>query len=88
MGAVEMLGRRFPISTTTSLRVENGELIVSAGRIEGLPLIGALPVQPFDLVLPLRSPAGMTFTGVSTAPGEVLLEIQGTNFDLRQQVLD
>lgn len=85
-GAVEVLGMRIPISTTTSLRIDNGKLIVSAGRIEGLPLIGALPVQPFDFVLPLRSPEGMTFTGVSTAPGEVVLEFVGTNLDLRGAV--
>ncbi len=87
-GAVELLGRRFPVSTSSSLRIEGGKLIVSAGRIEGLPLIGALPVQPFDFVLPLRSPEGMTFTGVSTAPAEILLEFAGTDLDLRGAVLD
>lgn len=87
-GAVELLGRRFPISTSAGLRIENGKLIVSAARIEGLPLIGALPVQPFDFVLPLRSPEGITFTGVSTAPGEILLEFAGTSLDLRGAVLD
>ncbi|MDN5859170.1 MAG: LmeA family phospholipid-binding protein [Pseudonocardia sp.] len=86
-GAVEVLGKRFPISTTTSLRIDNDELIVSAGRIEGLPLIGTLPVQPFDFVLPLGSPKGMAFTGVSTAPGEILLEFAGADLDLRGAVL-
>ncbi len=83
-GAVEVLGMRFPISGTASLRIDGGKLVVSAGAIEGLPFIGSLPVQPFDLVLPLSSPGGMTFTGVSTAPGEVLLEFSGSDFNLRQ----
>jgi hypothetical protein len=83
-GAVEVLGMRFPISGTANLRIDGGKLVVSAGAIEGLPFIGSLPVQPFDLVLPLSSPGGMTFTGVSTAPGEVLLAFSGSDFTLRQ----
>src|SRR5688500_17023700 len=66
-GAVEDQGMRYPITGTASLRTDGGKMVVSAGAIEGLPFIGSLPVQPFDLVLPLSSPGGMTFTGVSTA---------------------
>lgn len=84
VGTVDVLGLRIPISTATNLRIEDGKLIISAGKLEGLPLIGALPFQPLDLVLPLVSPMGMRFTGVSTAPGEILLEIAGTDFDLHR----
>ncbi|MGI5127405.1 LmeA family phospholipid-binding protein [Pseudonocardia sp. CA-107938] len=83
-GAVEILGSRFPISTSAGLRIDDGKLVVSAASLEGVPFLGALQVQPFDLVLPLRSPPGMAFTGVSTAPGEVLLEFAGTDFELRR----
>ncbi|MBE7188586.1 DUF2993 domain-containing protein [Jatrophihabitans endophyticus] len=77
IGSVELMGRRFPVSAATALRIERDRVVVRMGRIEGVPLIGMLsaPLPSFDL--PLTLPAGLRFTDVTTRPGGIVLHFAG-----------
>jgi hypothetical protein len=77
VGSVEAMGRRIPIRASTRVRVAKNRLIVSATHLEGLPVIGALLVQVLDLELPLNLPLGLSFTGVTTEPGCLVLGFEG-----------
>jgi len=77
VGSVETMGVRIPIRASTRVSVSNNRLVLAATQVEGLPILGRLPVQLFDIVLPLTLPAGLTFTGVSTAPGQVIVNFEG-----------
>jgi LmeA-like phospholipid-binding len=77
VGSVEALGRRIPITASTHVRVAKDRFIVSPVRLEGLPLIGALPIQLPDLEIPANLPLGLRFTGVTTEPGCLLLTFSG-----------
>jgi hypothetical protein len=79
VGSVEALGRRVPITASTSVRVGADRFIVSPVRLEGLPLIGALPIQLPDLEIPANLPLGLRFTSVTTEPGYLLLTFSGTD---------
>jgi hypothetical protein len=79
VGSVEALGRRVPITASTSVRVGADRCIVSPVRLEGLPLIGALPIQLPDLEIPANLPLGLRFTSVTTEPGYLLLTFSGTD---------
>jgi len=79
VGSVEALGRRIPITATTHVRVAADRFIVSPVRLEGLPLIGAFPIQLPDLEIPANLPLGLRFTGVTTEPGYILLTFSGTD---------
>jgi hypothetical protein len=79
VGSVEALGRRIPITATTQVRVAADRFIVSPVRLEGLPLIGAFPIQLPDLEIPANLPLGLRFTGVTTEPGYILLTFSGTD---------
>jgi len=83
VGSVEALGRRIPITASTRVRVGKRRLVVSPLRIEGLPLIGALPLQLPDLELPVSLPYGLEFTDVTTEPGCVVLTFAGRDVTLR-----
>jgi hypothetical protein len=76
-GSVEALGRRIPITLNTRIRVSKNRFIVSPMRIEGLPLIGAFPIQLPDLVIPANLPLGLRFTDVTTEPGYIMLTFSG-----------
>lgn len=82
VGSVEAMGRRIPITAHTRIRIANSRLVVSPMRIEGLPLIGSLPMQLPDLEVPLGLPLGLQFTEVTTEPGSLLLHFEGTDLDL------
>jgi hypothetical protein len=77
VGSVEAMGRRFPITAHTRVRISNSRFVVSPMRIRGLPLIGSLPVQLPDLELPLGLPLGLRFTEVTTEPGFLVLHFEG-----------
>ena len=77
VGSVEAFGRRFPVTTSTRVRVAKNRLVVSPMRIEGLPLLNALPMQLPDLELPVNLPLGLAFTDVATEPGALLLSFAG-----------
>lgn len=77
VGSVEALGRRIPITASTHIRVANDRFIVSPVRLEGLPLIGALPIQLPDLEIPANLPLGLRFTDVTTEPGYIMLTFSG-----------
>jgi hypothetical protein len=77
VGSVEALGRRIPITVSTSVRVGADRFIVSPLRLEGLPLIGAFPIQLPDLEIPANLPLGLRFTGVTTEPGYLMLTFSG-----------
>jgi hypothetical protein len=77
VGSVEAMGRRVAVRASTRLSVDRDRLVFGATHLEGIPLLGSLPVQPFDLVLPLALPPGMHFTGVTTQPGIVVLAFAG-----------
>jgi len=79
VGSVEALGRRIPITASTHVRVAADRFIVSPVRLEGLPLIGALPIQLPDLEIPANLPLGLRFTSVTTEPGYILLTFSGTD---------
>lgn len=79
VGSVEALGRRIPVTASTHVRVGSDRFIVSPVRLEGLPLIGALPIQLPDLEIPANLPLGLRFTGVTTEPGYILLTFSGTD---------
>jgi hypothetical protein len=79
VGSVEALGRRIPITASTHIRVAADRFIVSPVRLEGLPLIGALPIQLPDLEIPANLPLGLRFTSVTTEPGYILLTFSGTD---------
>lgn len=80
VGSVEAMGRRIPLRASTRVSIERNRLIFAASMIEGVPLLRALPLQLFDLALPLSPPAGLTFTGVTTRPGHVVLAFEGRDF--------
>lgn len=86
VGSVEALGRRIPITASTHVRVAADRFIVSPVRLEGLPLIGALPIQLPDLEIPANLPLGLRFTSVTTEPGYLLLTFSGK--DVRFQPAD
>jgi hypothetical protein len=77
VGSVEALGRRIPVTLTTRIRVAKNRFIVSPMRLEGLPLIGAFPIQLPDLVIPANLPLGLRFTDVTTEPGYIMLTFSG-----------
>jgi hypothetical protein len=79
VGSVEALGRRIPVTVSTHIRVAADRFIVSPVRLEGLPLIGALPIQLPDLEIPANLPLGLRFTSVTTEPGYILLTFSGTD---------
>jgi hypothetical protein len=77
VGSVEAMGRRIPVTAHTRVRVANSRLVVSPMRLQGVPLLGALPVQFPDLELPMGLPLGLRFTEVTTEPGCLLLRFEG-----------
>jgi hypothetical protein len=79
VGSVEALGRRIPITASTRIRVGERRLVVSPLRLEGLPLIGAFPLQLPELEVPVNLPYGLAFTDVTTEPGSVVLTFSGTD---------
>jgi hypothetical protein len=81
IGSVEAMGRRIPLTASTKVTVQGNRLVLSATRIEGLPILNALPLQLLDLELPLNLPLGLTFTSVTTEPGCLLLGFEGTDVD-------
>jgi hypothetical protein len=84
VGSVEAMGRRIPITAHTRVRVSNSRLVVTPMRIQGLPLIGSLPVQLPDLELPLGLPLGLQFTEVTAEPGCLVLRFEGHDVRLRE----
>ena len=80
VGSVEAMGRRIPIRASTRVSIDRNRLVFAATLIEGVPLLRALPVQLFDLALPLTLPAGLEFTGVTTRPGHVVIRFEGRDF--------
>lgn len=85
VGSVEALGRRIPITASTRVRVAKNRLVVSAIRLEGLPFLGAIPIQMLDLELPLNLAPGLTFTGVTTEPGCLILSFEGHDLQLTRE---
>ncbi len=83
VGSVEALGRRIPITASTRVRIGKRRLVVAPLRLEGLPLIGAFPLQLPELELPVNLPYGLTFTDVTTEPGALLLTFSGTDVTFR-----
>jgi hypothetical protein len=79
VGSVEALGRRIPITASTRIRIAKNRFIVSPVRLEGLPLLGAFPLQLPDLELPVNLPLGLSFTDVTTEPGCLVLTFGGQN---------
>jgi LmeA-like phospholipid-binding len=79
VGSVEALGRRIPITVSTRIRVVAGRLVISPLRLDGLPLLGAFPLQLPDLELPLGLPFGLAVTDVTTEPGALVLAFAGTD---------
>jgi hypothetical protein len=77
VGSVEALGRRIPITASTRIRIARNRFIVSPVRLEGLPLLGAFPLQLPDLEIPVNLPLGLSFTDVTTEPGSILLTFAG-----------
>jgi hypothetical protein len=77
VGSVEALGRRIPLTASTHIRVAKNRFIVSPVRVEGVPLLGALPIQLPDLEIPANLPLGLRFTDVTTEPGYVMLTFSG-----------
>jgi hypothetical protein len=79
VGSVEALGRRIPITASTRIRIAKSKFVVSPVRIEGLPLLGALPIQLPELEIPVNLPLGLAFTDVTTEPGAILLTFAGAD---------
>jgi hypothetical protein len=77
VGSVEALGRRIPITASTRIRVAKNRFVVSPVRLEGLPLVGTLPMQLPDLEIPVNLPLGLAFTDVTTEPGSIVLTFEG-----------
>ena len=82
VGSVEVMGRRFPITASTRVKVENNRIAVSFGHLEGVPLLGLLSARLPQFVLPLALPAGMTFTDVTTEPGGIVIGFTGDDVAL------
>jgi hypothetical protein len=82
IGSVEAMGRRIPLTASTKVTVQGNRLVLSATRLEGLPILNSLPLQLLDLELPLNLPLGLTFTSVTTEPGCLLLGFEGTDVAL------
>ena len=76
-GSVEVVGRRFPITASTKVRVDNNRIVVSMAHLEGVPLIGMLSSRLPEFVLPLSLPAGLHFTDVTTEPGGIVVHFAG-----------
>lgn len=76
VGSVETFGRRVPVTTSTRIRVAKSRLVISPVQLQGLPLVGALPIP--DLELPIGLPYGLAFTDVTTEPGCLVLAFEGT----------
>ena len=81
IGSVEAMGRRIPMTASTRIALTGNRLVLSATRLEGLPLFNALPLQLLNLELPLNLPLGLTFTGVTTEPGCLLLGFEGADVE-------
>jgi hypothetical protein len=79
VGSVEALGRRIPITASTRIRIAKNRFIVSPLRLEGLPFIGAFPVQLPDLEVPVNLPMGLSFTDVTTELGAIVLSFSGAD---------
>lgn len=77
VGSVEMFGRRVPITTSTRIRVAKSRLVISPVQVQGLPLVGAIPIP--DLELPIDLPYGLAFTDVTTEPGRLVLAFAGSD---------
>ena len=77
VGSVEALGRRIPITVATRIRIAKNRFVVSPVRLEGLPLLNALPIQLPDLELPVNLPLGLVFTDVTTEAGAIVLTFSG-----------
>jgi hypothetical protein len=86
VGSIETMGRRIPIKASTRVSVTGNKLVLAATHLEGLPIIGTVPVQLFDIVLPLSMPPGLNFTGVTTAPGHVVIAFSGTDIVIGDEV--
>ena len=71
------LARMSPITASTRIRIGENRFIVSPVRLEGLPLVGAFPLQLPDLELPVNLPLGLSFTDVTTEPGCIVLTFGG-----------
>ncbi len=76
-GSVEVVGRRFPITAATRIRVDNNRIVVSMAHLEGIPLIGMLSSRLPEFVLPLSLPVGLHFTDVTTEPGAIVVHFAG-----------
>jgi len=85
-GSVETMGRSIPIKASTRVSVSGNRLVLAATHLEGLPLIGSVPLQLFDIVLPLSMPPGLNFTGVTTSPGHVVIAFEGSNIVIGDDV--
>ena len=77
VGSVEALGRRIPITVATRIRIAKNRFVVSPVRLEGLPLLSALPIQLPDLEFPVNLPLGLVFTDVTTEAGAIVLTFAG-----------
>lgn len=76
-GSIDFLGRRFQLSASSRVRIEGRRLVVSAAQVEGLPMLGAIPVQVMDFSLPLSMPEGTALTGVTVVPDGLLVKFEG-----------
>ena len=85
IGSVEAMGRRIPMTASTRIALTGNRLVLSATRLEGLPIFNALPLQLLNLELPLNLPLGLTFTGVTTEPGCLLLGFEGTDVEFNPE---
>lgn len=79
VGSVEVMGRRFPITASTRVKVENDRIVVSFGHLEGVPLLSLLSSRLPQFVLPLALPSDMAFTSVTTEPGGIVIGFAGTD---------
>lgn len=84
IGSVEAMGKRIPITATTKVTVSGNRLVLSATRLEGLPILHSIPLQVLNLELPMTMPLGLTFTGVTTEPGCLLIGFEGHDVLLAQ----
>ena len=82
VGSVEALGRRIPLRASTRVHIEGNRVIISATHLEGLPLIRLIPLQLFDLVLPLVLPEGIWLREVSTEENCFTVTFEGHDVPL------
>ena len=78
-GTVEVMGRRFPVSAASDVRVENNRIVVSVGHLEGVPLLGLLSARLPQFVLPLALPAGLEFTDVTLTDEGIVVHFAGSD---------